>query len=73
MTVMTLTIDGGGQQGSHDLPLAFLVFVQETLEAVKDRTAKHERLPLVDHGHEQHHDGWSVRNTEEELTASLQE
>lgn len=55
------TIDGGGQQCCHNLPLSFLVFVEETLETVQDSTAKHKRLSLIHHGHEQHHNGWSVR------------
>lgn len=57
---MQLTIDGGGQQRSDNLSLSLLVFVQETLETVEDCTAKHKRLSLIHHGHEQHHDGWSV-------------
>ena len=47
-----LTIDGGGQQGGHDLPLALLVPVEEALEAVEHGTAQHEGLPLVHHGHQ---------------------
>jgi len=52
-----LTIDGGGQQGGHDLPLALQVAVQEALEAVEHGAAQHEGLPLVHHGHQQHDDG----------------
>lgn len=50
-TLISLTIDGWRQQRGHNLALAFLVLVEETLEAVKDGTAKHEGLPLVHHGH----------------------
>ena len=53
-----LTIDGGGQQGGHDLALALLVPVEEALETVEHGAAQHKRLPLVHHGHQQHHDGW---------------
>ena len=53
-----LTVDGGGQQGGHDLPLALLVPVEEALEAVEHGAAQHEGLALVHHGHQQHHDGW---------------
>ena len=59
-----LTINGGRQQGGHDLPLALLVLIEEALEAVEHGTAQHERLPLVHHGHQQHHDGWPVRDTQ---------
>lgn len=55
--LIPLTIDGGGQQRGHNLPLAFLVFVEETLEAVEDSATEHKRLPLVHHRHEKHHDG----------------
>lgn len=71
MSAAVLTVDGGGQQRGHDLRLALLVLVQETLEAVEHRAAEHERLPLVHHGHEQHHDGRSAGNTEQKLTARL--
>lgn len=54
------TINGGGQQRSYNLPLAFLVLVEETLETVEDCTTKHKWLSLIHHGHEQHHDGWST-------------
>ena len=52
-----LTVNGGGQQGGHDLPLALLVPVEEALEAVEHGAAQHKRLPLVHHRHQQHHDG----------------
>lgn len=65
--IISLTVDGGGQQRSHNLPLAFLVFVEETLETIEDRAAKHEGLSLIHHGHEKHHDGWSA-NTRNEGT-----
>lgn len=58
-SVTELTVNGGGQEGGYDLPLALLVLVEKTLEAVENGTAQHERLPLVDHGHQQHHYGRS--------------
>lgn len=65
---LLLTINGGGQQCSNYLPLAFLVFIEETLKTVKDRTAKHKWLSLIYHGHEQHHNGWSVGTWRREVT-----
>lgn len=64
--VFPLTIDGWRQKRGHNLPLAFLVLVEETLEAVKDGAAEHKRLPLVYHGHEQHHDGRPANRHREE-------
>lgn len=52
-----LTIYGGRQQCGHNLSLALLVLIEEALEAVEHSTAQNKGLPLVHHGHEQHHDG----------------
>lgn len=45
----TLTIYSGRQQCGYNLPLSFMVLVQEALEAVKYSTAENKRLSLVHH------------------------
>lgn len=69
---MSLTIDGGGKQRRDNLPLALLVFVEETLETVEDCTSKHKRLSLIHHGHEQNNDSWSAEQWRGEIRGRSQ-